>query len=98
MRCADPRALTGSNEQRATVRDSPPGPLRDVGVNCLADPYVPTPEPLRTWSRFSLPPTSRPTRSDEAKGKAMHPSITRMRRFGFAAAAFALAVAMLGTT
>ncbi len=28
----------------------------------------------------------------------MHPSITRMRRFGFAAAAFALAVGMLGTT
>src|ERR1700729_2374057 len=28
----------------------------------------------------------------------MHPSITRTRRFGFAAAALALAVAMLGTT
>jgi MFS family permease len=28
----------------------------------------------------------------------MHPSITRMRRFGFVAAAFALAVGMLGTT
>src|ERR1700729_105003 len=28
----------------------------------------------------------------------MHPSITRTRRFGFAAAAFALAVGMLGTT
>jgi MFS family permease len=40
---------------------------------------------------------SRDMRSLEAKGKTMHPSITR-RRFGFAAAAFALAVGMLGTT
>ena len=76
-------------------------------MNCLADPYVLTRRPLKAWSRpvlgtpAGIRGTSKRKRVSMSGTQQTMTSAPRERlghRFGFAAAALALAVAMLGTT